>query len=104
MPEIDIVYDSDCPNIEETRRVVREALSLLGLSSAWREWKRSSPDTPEYLRGYGSPTILVDGRDVARMPQADGSCCRLYRDDQGGLSGVPPLRLVVDALVGRPRG
>ena len=103
MADVEIVYDRDCPNLEETRKAVRQALTSLGISPTWREWESSSPDTPEHLRGYGSPTVLVDGKDVAGSPAPAGRCCRLYEEDTGELSGVPPVSRIVDALGRRER-
>ena len=36
------------------------------------------PQTPENLRRYGSPTILVNGHDVMGESKLDAIGCRLY--------------------------
>ena len=36
------------------------------------------PQTPENLRRYGSPTVLVDGHDVMGESKLDAIGCRLY--------------------------
>lgn len=58
--EIDLIYFDGCPNAEQARTNLRAALD----GGSWREWNLSSADTPERFRRYGSPTVLVDGRDV----------------------------------------
>ena len=55
----------------------------------------TAPTTPEHLRHWGSPTILVDGTDVAHGSPT-GASCRVYLDSE--LPGVPPLALLHAAL------
>ena len=39
---------------------------------------------------HGSPTLLIDGADpFAELGQPPGMSCRLYRDDEGRVSGAP---------------
>ena len=57
------------------------------------------PDAPARVRWYGSPTILVDRKDVAgALPAEGGACCRLCEHDDTGLCGGPSLGLIVAAL------
>lgn len=96
---VQMIYDRTCPNVREARSVLREVFARLGLEGAWEEYDREAPSTPMRLRGYGSPTILVDGNDVAAMSEPSaGDCCRLYDDGGGRLSGVPPVELVMRAV------
>ena len=80
-------------------------LDELGLPKEWREWNREALDTPPELRLLGSPTILVDGVDVAQ-PESDdpntisSSRCRLYEDEAGRRSGIPRRQDIVRALLG----
>jgi hypothetical protein len=106
---IDLIYDPDCPNADGARRVLRAALAHLGLPQTWREWDRSADTTPDAFQGFGSPTILVDGRDAAgtgqgQPAQLGGMACRLYADESGTLRGVPSLQLLVKALTPAPKG
>lgn len=100
-PIVDLIFDTDCPNIEAARSLLTSALSAVGLPIAWREWLRDSADTPAALRGFGSPTILVDGVDVSGATRESGqvhaNSCRIY-DDAGVLRGVPPFDLVARVL------
>lgn len=108
MKEIDLVFDVDCPHVEEARRLLRDALRATGLPPQWREWNRDAPDTPASLRGLGSPTILVDGKDVSTgtSPATDhdvANSCRVYHDGHE-LRGVPPFDVITRALENtRPR-
>jgi hypothetical protein len=103
MPTIELIYDSDCPNVPQARTNLLRAFSQAGMASRWREWDRADADAPAHVRAYGSPTILVDGRDVADATAADAACCRIYTNDQGGKQGVPPIALIVAALAGNAK-
>jgi mercuric ion transport protein len=99
MPQVQLIYDTDCPNIQRARKAMLEGFSQAGLQPSWTEWDPNSPESPAYVRGYGSPTILVDGRDVAGVaPGNGGSSCRLYRKGSGTFEGVPSVEQVAEAL------
>ncbi len=92
-PEIELVVDSDCPNIERVRSVVREALTHCGLPSQWNERIQRPEDSDRLL----SPTVLVNGEDIEGAIQK-GAGCRLYRDAGGRLRGAPSVAAVVRGL------
>jgi len=71
--KIELIYFDGCPNADEARENLR---TVLGAES-WREWDLESDQTPELLRRHGSPTVLVDGRDVTSGEEATGApACR----------------------------
>ena len=99
IPRVELVYDRDCPNVAEARRVLLEAFAKANVQTTWGEWDRSAPESPSFVRGYGSPTILVDRKDVAGAQAGEGAdCCRLYDHELGGLRGVPSVERVAAAL------
>lgn len=51
---------------------------------------------PRHTRGFGSPTILIDGRDVMGTEPNAGSSCRIYAGSE--VRGVPPLEALVAGL------
>jgi hypothetical protein len=79
--EITLVYDTDCPNLPAARDALRKALEHEELEPQWVEYDRAAPGTPAPLLRFGSPTILVEGVDVA----GGGGTCR--RRVLSGLSG-----------------
>lgn len=102
---VELIYDADCPNVVQARSLLIKAFTQTGVSARWREWERGAPDSPEYARRYGSPTILVGGRDVAgAAPVAGAGACRVYADDEGRLSRTPPLNAVCSALLNASPG
>ena len=91
---IDFIYDDACPNVERAREHLRAALEQVGRTAVWVEHRIGDPDVPARARGYGSPSILVDGRDVAGDGSSAEQCCRIYADGDG----VPPVAWIVRAL------
>lgn len=103
MPTIDLIYDSDCPNTESARANLLGAFVKAGMTPSWLEHRIGDPGTPQRVRGYGSPTILVDGRDVDGLERTGEACCRIY----AGGSGAPSVELITTALAAsgaRPAG
>lgn len=96
MPTVELLYLPDCPNAPAAREQLRRALHAAGLPSAWTEHDLTAPEAPERVRAYGSPTILVDGRDVTGAPPAGGSACRLYPGSE--IRGAPGVEAIVSAL------
>lgn len=101
MSKVELIYDADCPNVDDARANLRRAFDELGIGGQWQEWDRADPAAPDYVRGYGSPTVLVDGRDVAGHVAGDSvRGCRVYGTASGRRAGVPPVEMIVGALRG----
>ena len=100
MKIVELIIDRGCPNVEAARAELRRALSDLELPLRWQEWDRESAEAPSYAREYGSPTVLVDGRDVVGDgTEADANCCRVYLGGDGRIRGAPSAEEIRDALV-----
>lgn len=99
MPRVELIYDTDCPNIRPARKALLRAFAGTGIPPSWLEWDRHSPESPAYVRAFGSPTILVDGRDVAgAAPGGEDASCRLYRNETGTYEGAPAAEDIAQAL------
>lgn len=98
-PEIELVYDRDCPNVPAARAVLSEALHRCGLGPGWVEHERSQEALPVGYLGYGSPTILIDGEDSIGEAPAGAAIpsCRLYPGERR-VQGVPSVETVVAAI------
>jgi hypothetical protein len=97
--KVEFIWDDDCPNIKEARANLMKAFSRTDTPARWDEWRRDDPQAPDYVLGYGSPTILVDGVDVAGVPEGtDGNCCRVYPETDGSVSGVPSVEMIARRL------
>lgn len=93
--KIELIYFNGCPNIEPARENIRNALTESNLDVQWLEWEQSDKSAPDYTKQYGSPTILVDSKDVAGGP--DDCCapnsCRLYENGR-----APSVEMITSAL------
>ncbi len=99
MIDVELIYDKECPNAEAARANLRAAFERLGIRDRWSERESSAPVAPDSFRAHGSPTILVNGRDVAQTTPGDGASCRLYEGEEGCRTGAPPPALIEKALV-----
>jgi hypothetical protein len=96
--KIQLLHFPECPNVEPARELLRAAMATAGVRVAVEEIDTMAEATPAELRGWGSPTILVDGVDVAGgMPGGDPTC-RVYDHGGGRVAGVPSEVMVRDAL------
>jgi hypothetical protein len=93
--EIDLVFFDGCPHVVTARQRLTSVLASMGSAVRWREWDTAASSTPDHLRAYSSPTILVNGVDVERKPPTIGAGCAV-----GGGPSVEMLRTAI-ASVGR---
>jgi len=98
--QIELVYDPGCPNVDMARDILTEACRGAGAPAVWTEWSSDDPDCPLHLRGLGSPSVLVNGEDVAPGPhpwaardEGDGPRCRVYRDGDSIVRAPPRDRV-----------
>lgn len=96
MPNVELIYDRDCPNVSAARANLLRAFAEAGVTPRWSEHLQE--DAPPHARGFGSPTILVDGRDVAGAPAGAEECCRVYLTEGGVLAGVPDVAAIAEAM------
>ncbi len=94
MLNIEFIYDSDCPNVAEARKNLLKAIKLTQIEHQIVEWERQAVSSPKYVKNYGSPTILINQKDLLEMPENQmNSCCRLY-----GEKGAPSVELIHSAI------
>ena len=74
---IQLLTFAGCPLAEAAKVELQAALAELGTVD-YTEIDILDPATPEALRGWGSPTILVDGSDITGQPKGDDVGCRVY--------------------------
>lgn len=91
MPKrIELVFFEGCPNVDAARGELRRALVACGLEPSWQEWDTTRDEVPDRVKGYCSPTVLVNGQDVMGQSQGSGfGCC---------VGGSPPASAIITAL------
>ena len=82
-----------CPLESAARMELEKALAECGLEG-YDEIDVMEEQTAEELKSWGSPTILVNGKDVTGHQGGDGVGCRLY----GGDKRVPDAQTIVEFL------
>jgi len=93
---IELLFFDGCPNVGRARKNLRSALARRSISAEWKEWDLEMPDLPDRLRGYPSPTVLVDGDDVTgkdpsrRNRESTGVACRA--------DGAPSVDAILSAV------
>jgi copper chaperone CopZ len=97
--KIQLLHFEGCPNVDAARAALRDALAAEKLETSVEEIDVERPDAPEWARGWGSPTILIDGQDVTGQERTNASSCRLY---PGGAPSVESIRARIAAARGTP--
>ena len=93
-PHIQFLAFPGCPNAGPARQVLGKALQSVGLPPQFEDINVHDPATPAELQNWASPTILVNGNDVAGGEAQQGTGCRIY----AGTENAPDLELIVTAL------
>jgi hypothetical protein len=76
---VQLLFFEGCPHVDAARRALREGLDSTGLGDVVVEQiDVDAASTPVELRDWGSPTILIDGVDIAGERGPTGRSCRLY--------------------------
>ncbi len=99
-PTVELLWFSDCPNHEAAREMLHAAMAELAIPGVVADIDATDPEVAISHRFPGSPTIRVDGRDVAPGYEDPGDYtprCRLYRTDTG-LRGLPDPAWIDAAL------
>lgn len=98
MVELILLTVPACPNAEAFEE--RLAAALAGHPRVVVRRREVADEREAAEAGmHGSPTLLIDGVDPFAQPgQAPSVSCRLYRDADGHLAGVPPVEALRQAL------
>jgi len=85
--KVQLVFFGGCPNVAAARRALARALEAESVVVAVEEIDSQADNVPDNLVGWGSPTILINGSDVAGAQIPNGASCRLYENSDN--RGVP---------------
>lgn len=97
MRKVEIVVDSKCPNQKQVEERVKEAFALINRKPKYSVWVSDEEASPDYAKQFGSPTVLVNGKDVAGELPGNKDCCRIY-DNGGKIDGAPSAEIIATAI------
>lgn len=97
---IEVLYIDDCPNSQAAIDLVHQVATVLGLDHDVITTTLLRTDEEVAATQFaGSPTILVNGNDIAPgTPQVYTLACRLYRTEAGAVAGLPTVNQLLKAL------
>jgi hypothetical protein len=97
---VSFLYYEDCPSHDLALDRLREVMAEEGIPGGEVEViKVETEEQARQLRFIGSPTIRVDGQDIA--PPSDSHyalTCRSYRLEDGRISPLPSKDMIRHAL------
>lgn len=102
---IEVLYVAACPSHPAALKLVRDVLTAEGVSAEIREVLITDDRMATDFAFSGSPTIRINGRDVAGEPSSAKKfalSCRLYPGSSE--IGLPPVELVRRAIVEACKG
>lgn len=97
---IEVLYVAECPSHPAAVKLVKDVLRVEGIAAEIREVLVKDDRMATDLAFCGSPTIRINGRDVAGEPckaKTFALSCRLYPGSTE--IGLPPAEVVRRALV-----
>lgn len=99
-PDIELLWWAGCPSTERALAELRAALQETGLAGAEIRMTEIGDERQARERRFvGSPTVLIDGEDVAAAGEAEvGLNCRIYRRGEGRISPTPDPEDLREAL------
>jgi len=101
MPKVEFLYLDDCPSHERALALLHEVMAEEQIQAPVEIVEVKTEAEAEQYKFYGSPTIRIDGGDIAPLPEDSthpSLTCRAYRRADGRISPLPPRELIVAAL------
>jgi hypothetical protein len=96
---VEFLYWEECPSYTQALLRLREVLSEEGLTSDVEVIRVDDEAQAQHLRFPGSPTIRLDGVDIAPpVEEAHGLSCRVYLTDDGRVTPLPSKEMIRRAL------
>ena len=98
--KIEVLYVAECPSHPAAVKLVKDVLVAQGVAADVQEVLVRDEGMASELRFLGSPTIRINGNDVAgeaQKAQNFALSCRLYPGSKQ--VGLPPAELVQRAVL-----
>jgi hypothetical protein len=101
VPRVEFFYIEDCPSHERSLEILREVLAEAHIQAPIEVTEIKTEQEAQQYQFYGSPTIRVDGQDIAPRPEGipePSLTCRAFQRADGRISPLPPRELIIAAL------
>ncbi|WP_284763016.1 hypothetical protein [Arthrobacter sp. efr-133-R2A-63] len=99
--DFELLTIQGCPHGSAARELFSRAVELEGQDPVLIAAREIVSDEEAEASGFhGSPTFLVDGKDLFPSTAEPAMTCRVYRT-AGGLSGLPSLESLRQAIEAR---
>ena len=101
MLKVEFLYWADCPSHERALALLREVMAEEQIQASVEIIEVKTEDEAEQYKFYGSPTIRIEGEDIAPLTEFNAQpslTCRAYRRADGRISPLPPRELIVAAF------
>jgi hypothetical protein len=101
MPKVEFLYWADCPSHERALALLREVMTEEQIQAPVEIVEVKTEAEAQQYKFYGSPTIRIDGADIAPLTEYSIQptlTCRAYRRADGRISPLPPRDAIVAAF------
>jgi len=101
MPKVEFLYWADCPSHERALALLREVMTEEQIQAPVEIVEVKTEAEAQQYKFYGSPTIRIDGADIAPLTEYSvqpSLTCRAYRRADGRISPLPPRDSIVAAF------
>lgn len=96
---VEVFYVPNCPHHPTAVRQLKAVLSAEGLPVEIHEVLVTDAKTAQELNFRGSPTVRINGRDIAgesQEPESFALACRIYKGAKE--VGLPPIEMMQNAV------
>lgn len=97
---VTVLFYEECPSHEPALERLREVLDEEGIDAEVEVTEVESEEQAQELHFAGSPTILLNGRDIDPPPPDApyALTCRAYRLEDGRISPLPSRSMIRKAI------
>jgi hypothetical protein len=102
MPKVEFLYWADCPSHERALALLHEVMIEEQIQAPVEIVEVKTEAEAKQYEFYGSPTIRIDGEDIAPLTEYSvqtSLTCRAYQRTDGRISPLPPRELIVAAFL-----
>jgi hypothetical protein len=96
---VEVLYVPNCPHHPTAVRQLEAVLAAAGIVVAIHQVPVIDAKTAQELKFRGSPTVRINGRDIAGESKEPGSfalACRIYEGAKE--AGLPPIEMMRNAV------